>query len=180
MPRGRLIFPFLAEIARLDTAATAADPDGPSQPLTSGYDFDFREPRKIPNLTVVPAEPDSTDARVESGTIDVKVQVEPAFFEALDQLFAGVSPDSKMALVAHYKNLEADGLVDAATGEPLIRTNDRLVAIKRTNGELVRRIRNPPGLFITELRDIGHGLSVSNPHRNLLLMTFEERRQGAS
>ena len=40
--RGRLINPFAAELAQLDTAATAADPDGPG-PLTSGYDADFQE-----------------------------------------------------------------------------------------------------------------------------------------
>ncbi len=181
MPRGKLIFPFLAEIARLDTQATAADPDG-SGPLTSGYDIDFREPRKIPNLTAVPdPTPDSTDARAESTPIEVKVQIEPGFFEALDQLFAGTSPDSKMGLIAHYKNLEADGLVDAATGEPLIRTNDRLVSIKRLNGDLVRTIRNPPGLFVSEVRDIGQGLGLggSGSHRNLLMLMFEERVQAA-
>ena len=40
--RGRLINPFLAELAQLDMAATAADPDG-AGPLTSGYDSDFKE-----------------------------------------------------------------------------------------------------------------------------------------
>ena len=40
--RGKLINPFLAEIARLDTTATAADPDA-AGPLTSGYDPDFKE-----------------------------------------------------------------------------------------------------------------------------------------
>ena len=42
--RGRLIFPFLAELYRLDTRATATtDPDG-AGPLTGGYDPDFKEP----------------------------------------------------------------------------------------------------------------------------------------
>ncbi len=176
MVRGRLIFPFLAEIARLDTQATAADPDGAGA-LTSGYDSDFREPRKVPNLAVVPIDPSSTDARAESTPIEIKVQVEPGFFEALTQLFAGVSPDSKMMLVAHYKDLEAASLVDPVNGEPLIRTNDRLVSIKQLDGTLVRTIRNPPGLFITEVRDIGHGLGT---HRNLLLLTLEERVQAAA
>ena len=40
--RGRLINPFLAEIAQLDTAATAADPDA-TGPAVSGYDPDFKE-----------------------------------------------------------------------------------------------------------------------------------------
>ena len=42
--RGRLIFPFLAELRRLDTAAMAStDPDG-AGPLTGGFDPDFKEP----------------------------------------------------------------------------------------------------------------------------------------
>lgn len=181
MARGRLIFPFLAELARLDTAETAADPDGAGD-LTSGYDDDFREPRKVPNLAVVPITPGSTDARAESSTIEIKVQIEPGFFEALDQLFSGVSPDSKLELVAHYKDLEAASLVDVTNGEPSIRNNDRLVAIKRLNGDLVRAIRNPPGLYITEVRDIGHGLGIgsSGSQRNLLLLTLEERRQATT
>jgi hypothetical protein len=40
--RGRLVNAFLAEITRLDTVATAADPDG-AGPLASGYDPDFKE-----------------------------------------------------------------------------------------------------------------------------------------
>jgi hypothetical protein len=39
--RGRLINPFLAEIAQLDTVATTADPDDVG-PLVSGYDPDFK------------------------------------------------------------------------------------------------------------------------------------------
>lgn len=181
MPRGRLIFPMLAELARLDTQATAADPDGAGE-LTTGYDVDFREPRKIANLSVVPdPTPTSTDARAESSLISFKVQVEPGFFESLVQLAAGVSPDSKMILIAHYKDLEAASLVDVTNGEPLIRNNARLVAIRRLNGDLVRTIRNPPGLFVTEVRDIGHGLGIgsSGSHRNLLMLMFEERVQAA-
>ncbi len=179
MPRGRLIFPFLAELSRLDTSATDADPDG-AGPLISGYDVDFREPRKIPTIQAVPAEPESTDARQESTAIRVKAQIEPTFFEALDQLFAGDSPNSKLSIVAHYKDLELAGLVDAE-GKPLIRKNDRLIAIYRLNGTLVRNIDRLPGLFVTEARDIGHGLGVGSggSHRNLLLLTFEERVQAA-
>lgn len=172
---------MLAEIARLDTAATAADPDGAGE-LTSGYDFDFREPRKVPSLAVVPIDPGSTDARVESTIIQIRVQVEPGFHEGLNQLFAGESPDSKIQLVAHFKDLEAASLVDLVNGEPAVRKNDRLVSIKRLNGDLVRTMRSPPGLYITEVTDIGHGLGIgsSGSYRNLLLLTLEERVQAAA
>ena len=78
--RGRLINPFLAEIAQLDTVATSADPDGPGSGL-SGYDSDFKE-------TVVLESPGGgrTDARREKPPLRVPCQVEVGAFEALQPL----------------------------------------------------------------------------------------------
>jgi hypothetical protein len=164
--RGRLINPFLAELARLDTVATAADPDGPG-PLVSGYDPDFKE-------TVVFGEPDGerADARKELPPVLLPCQVEVAVFEALQQLAAGNSPNSRIVLVFHFRDLERLGLVDEATGEARLRINDRLVAIHTLRGQLVQRIRTPPGLYATEVQPQSFGLGLS---RNLLLVTFDER-----
>ena len=72
--RGRLIFPFLAELHRLDTTGTATtDPDG-AGPLTSGYDPDFKEPVGV----------DSNDdgigesVRIEHPPVRLPCQVAPA------------------------------------------------------------------------------------------------------
>jgi hypothetical protein len=43
----------------------------------------------------------------------------------------------------------------------------------------VQEIRTPPGVYITESRPIGFGLNLARPSRNLLLVTFEDRMQGA-
>ena len=163
--RGRLINPFLAELARLDTVATAADPDGPG-PLTSGYDPDFKE-------TVVLPSPGN--ARREQPPIRLPCQVEIGTFEALQQLASGTSPNSKVTLVFHFRDLEQLGLVDPGTGDALLRVNDRLVAIRDLAGNLVQAVRTPPGLYATEVQPQSFGLGLC---RNLLLVTFDERELG--
>lgn len=169
--RGRLIWPMLAEIAQLDTSATAQDPDG-AGPLTAGYDDVFREPVKLPPAGG--ASGGGTTNREES-TVILPVQVEPQVFEQLQMLATGNSPTSMIRLTFHYRDLEAAGFVEAATGRPLLRINDRLVAIRdyRT-GELIEQIPNPPGLYATQVQSRSFGLSSLK--RNLLLVTFEERR----
>jgi hypothetical protein len=167
--RGRLINPFLAEIARLDTVATAADPDG-AGPLSSGYDPDFKE-------TVVLEEAGARrDARREMPPVLVPCQVEVGAFEALQQLAAGNSPDSRVTLVFHLRDLERLGLVDPASGDARLRVNDRLVAIRDLGGNLVQAVRTPPGLYITEVQPQSFGLGR---HRNLALVTLQERELAA-
>lgn len=164
--RGRLINPFLAEIAQLDTVSTDADPDGLG-PLTSGYDDDFKE-------TAVVALPSGkrADARKEKPLLRIPCQVEVSTFETLVQLASGASPTSRVALVFHFRDLESMALVDAHTGEALLRVNDRLVGIYTMHGELVQAIRTPPGLYATEVQPQSFGLGLL---RNLLLVTFQER-----
>jgi hypothetical protein len=167
--RGRLINPFLADIARLDTVATAADPDGPG-PLASGYDADFKE-------TVVLEDAGARrDARHEMEPILVPCQVEVGAFEALQQLAAGNSPSSQVTLVFHFRDLERMGLVDVPSGDALLRVNDRLVAIHDLTGALVQAVRTPPGLYAVEVQPQSFGLGRA---RNLLLVRWEPRELGA-
>lgn len=167
--RGRLINPFLAEIARLDTVATAADPDA-TGPAVSGYDPDFKETLVFGTAST------RVDARKEMTPIRVRCQVEVGSLEVLQQLAAGNSPNSRVTLVFHFQDLERMGLVDVATGEPRIRINDRLVAIHTLSGQLIQAIRTPPGLYATEVQPQSFGLGLS---RNLLLVTFDEREVAA-
>jgi hypothetical protein len=167
--RGRLLQAFAAELAQLDTAATAADPDGPG-PLTSGYDADFQE------TVLVPSEgPRGRDARREKPVTRVPCQIEVQSFGELAELTAGNSPRSHLVLVFHFADLERLGLVDPTTGDALLRVGDRLVAIRdlRTDA-LVQAVRTPPGLYLTEPQpQFGLG-----GRRNLLLATFGERALG--
>jgi hypothetical protein len=168
--RGRLINPFAAELARLDTSATAADPDGPG-PLTSGYDADFQETVLVPS-----AGGRGRDARREKPPIRVPCQVEIQALGQITELATGNSPRSHLVLVFHFVNLEQLGLVDPTTGDALLCAGDRLVAIHdlRT-GELVQTIPTPPGLYLTEAQPQSFGLGG---RRNLLLATFGERALG--
>lgn len=170
--RGRLINPFLAELAQLDTVATAADPDGAGAE-TSGYDPDFREPIKVTGSDGLPE-----SARRELAPILVPCQVEIGSFEVMQQLASGNTPDSRVVLVFHFADLENMGLVDPSTGEALIRVNDRLIALRRLADEsLIQQVRTKSGgLYITEAQPQSFGLAGGD--RNLLVCTFEEREQG--
>lgn len=173
--RGRLIFPFLAELHRLDTAGTATtDPDG-AGPLTSGYDPDFKEPVGVDSDDDGIGEP----ARVEHPAVRVPCQVEPKTFEELRMFAAGNSPRSRVELVFHFRDLEQLGLVDAPTGDALVRPGDRLGALYDKAGALVQAVRTPPGLYVSEARPIGFGLHRPQPSRNLLLVAFEDRQLAA-
>jgi len=167
--RGRLLQVFAAELARLDTAATAADPDGPG-PLTSGYDADFQETVLVPS-----GGPRGRDARREKPLIRVPCQIEVQSFGELAELTTGNSPRSHLVLVFHFADLEQLGLVDPTTGDALLRVGDRLVAIReRRTGALIQAVRTPPGLYLTEPQpQFGLG-----GRRTLLLATFGERALG--
>lgn len=169
MPRGRLIFPFLVDIARLDTAATAADPDD-AGPLTSGYDDDFREP-----AMVAPAS-SSADAELNRKEVvtTFKAQIGQDQNEALQMMVTGLSPSNRMTLVFHYRDLERAGMVSLTTGRPVLRApGDRLHAIRNIRtGALITEFPPRPGLYATEVKDSGFGLGTN---RNLCIVTFEER-----
>ena len=67
------------------------------------------------------------------------------------------------------------GLVDSASGDALLRVNDRLVAIRDLDGNLVQAVRTPPGLYVTEVMPTSFGLGRS---RNLLLLTMGSHELG--
>lgn len=157
--RVRLINPFLCEIARLDTVATAAGPPG--------YDADFQEPKVYAPGGV------RTEGRKEKTLIRVRAQVEDQVFNQLRALAAGNAPEAKIGIVVDYRDLKKDGLV-TASGLPAINVNDRLVAIYTRSGVLVHQVANPPGLFCVEVRPISYGIGGQ---LNLVLIRFNERQR---
>lgn len=172
MPRGRLLFPFLVELAQLDTVASEADPDGAGS-LTSGYNETFREP------VSVLADPDDQVGSLvrEESIITFLAQIEPGMFERLEMILGGQSPVSRFIVIAHYQDLENVNLVDETTGKSLIQKHDRLSRILDCDGNLVEVIPNPPGLFVHQVQSRGFGPGTS---RNLLLIAFEDRKQSVS
>jgi hypothetical protein len=157
--RGRLIFPFIADVVRVDAAAVEA-----------AIDPDFKEPR------LVDADDDGVPdgARPEMPIVGIPCQVEAKKFDELTMMPAGDSPRSEVTLVFHFRDLERLGLVDQATGTPGITPGDRLDAIRRRNGVVVQKVPTPPGLYVTEALPRGFGLGRM-PSRNLLVTRFESR-----
>jgi hypothetical protein len=172
MARGRLIFPFLVELAPLDTLATeTTDPDG-AGPLVSGYDETFRVPVKVAAGT---SDQSGTTARVEGALVQVPAQIEPDQFEALAMMLSGESPSTNsFRVVMHYADLEVADLVEA-DGTPKVRKRDRLTRILNMDGDLVETIPDSPGLFVVRVMSRGWGLGGRAPTRNLLFVDFEER-----
>jgi hypothetical protein len=168
--RGRLINPFLAELYRLDTAATAADPDGAGA-LTSGYDPEFRETRRVADGSWAGA-----SARKEGTAIRVRCQVEVPIWGEMKALLSGIERSDRVLLVFHYRDLERASLVASATGEANIRVNARLGGIYRLDGTLEQAMPGG-GLYAIAAQTTSYGLGR---RRNLLVVTFEGRDQAVS
>jgi hypothetical protein len=164
----RLHHPFYAEIAMLDAVATRAE-RGPAN-IQSGFDDDFREIVVVSTLS-------GTDLseKLEQPPLFIPSQIENPVFDLLQQMNTGAQLDTKLVLVWTHKDLVALDLI-TPTGEPLVRANDRLVSIRDKNFRVVEIIRTPPGLYVTEVRPL-FGLAQ---RRDLFLVSFEDRKQGAS
>ncbi len=168
--RGRLIFPFLVQIAPIDIVASAADPDG-AGPLIAGYDPDFRERVVLPTSDRI-----GNDRRVEGALFQIPGQFYSTDqFRRLAMAATGNLDNSGMTILFHFADLESLGLVEATTGTALIKVGDRLDAVYQMDGTLVQQIP-ASGVFITEAQPI-FGL---NSIRNLLCCTFKSRDAGQS
>lgn len=166
MTRGRLLFPFLAQLFRRDARALA---------LLPGLDRDFKEP------ALADRDDDGVPDRIrgELPAELVPCQVEPRSDEALRMFGSGNSPRVRVDLVFHFADLERLGLVEATTGEPTLRAGDRLGGLFTMDGALVVSVPATPGLFVIEVSPLGFGLPHRAPRRNLLRVVFEDRSSGA-
>lgn len=161
MTRGRLIFPFLAELRLLDVVAT----DASASPLTSGYDDDFAEPVVLVSGATV---------RREKPPLQLQCQVatEDGAFDDLSMQGGGNSPSRLVTLTFHFSELEDLGLVDML-GRAALRVNDRLAKILDLNGNLVQSFEDVP-MYATMVQPRSFGLT--SLRRNLLDVRFEERQ----
>lgn len=158
--RGRLLNPFLIELAQLDTEATALVPGG-------GYDEDFNEPIYIDDGT-----PGGLDSRQET-TLRLQAQIEPNQFNNARSTGTGLVREASMTCIVHFAELESRGLL-GEDGMPKIRVNDRLAGIYEASGAQIMVFERLPGLYLRETVPIGWGLGGK---RNLLQLTFRARDQ---
>lgn len=166
--RGRLHHKFYAEIAQLDAVHTRTDdPDG-TGPLTSGFDDDFDEIMVFTSPTT-----GRQEARVDQAPVFVPCNVIDTSWEALLQLMAGNSPDTKIVMVTHRRALEAMQLIRPETGESIIRVNDRVVSFRDKCQRMIYQPRTP--FYITQVQPtFGIG---EKP--DLVLFTCEDRESFA-
>lgn len=151
--RGRLIFPFYAQIERIDTNATRGD---------GAYDDDFK--------TFVPGA-----ARVNLVPLRLPCQIEVNTLELQRMARDGNVPDRMMQLIFHFADLEREALVHETTGDALIRLNDKLTGIyDLRTGAIVQAIPNG-GMFATKVEPNAFGIGRK---RNLLFVVFAERAKG--
>jgi hypothetical protein len=171
--RGRLIWPFVARIARLDPTATDAAVVIAGEDV--GWDEDFREARQVQAAGIQ----QGLSARRELEPLDLEGQIEDQAWEQLRMMRTGNADQNEVVLVFHYAKLELLGLIDASTGTATApRVGDRLVSIHRSvDLSLVQTVPTPPGLYCTEAQPRSHGLS--GLERNLLVCTFRERSTSA-
>lgn len=160
----RLINPFTAVIARLDTERTESTSGG-----KPGYDPTFREPE----VKIVDGK--RVGARAEKVELRIPVQVEDRTWEALRAFDNGNSPEIGIGLVAHYKDLRRLDLVDCTTGKVSLNVNDRLVEIRDKCDRPVSIVRTPPGLYCVEVRPMSYGIGRT---LNLLMLLFNDRSRG--
>lgn len=164
--RGRLIQPFLADIRRLDTEATAAAKSG------AGYDPDFKEPARVAPTS---GEGAGTSTRREKAELLLPCQVEMGSAEKLRQFFAGANPSSNLVLVLHFRDLERAGLVDSA-GNATLRVGDRLASIRDSRTKNV--VWTPrEELYCVEVQPNAFGIGRG---RNLLFLFFQDRDNAAA
>ncbi len=157
--RGRLIFPFVVEIAPWDIVASAG-----------GYDEDFRERVVLPTSDRV-----GDGKRVEGATYQIQGQFASTdTFRRLQMAATGNLDNSGFRILFHFADLEAQNLVESTTGTALIKVGDRLNAVYGLDGTLVQAIPASAMVVITEALPI-FGL---NSMRNLLECTFKSRDAG--
>lgn len=168
--RGRLIFPVVCEVARIDVETTRT---------ASGFDDVLGQPRRA-----------STSGLPEKGT--PRGDLATAYFlpvRLLGQIENGLAklttyqqgmaqtgnqPKFKVQVVYHYDQLEQGGLV-ASDGHVKMRSGDRLLAAYTLAGT---KICDFEDAYATRIDDTSFGLSAQT--RNLCIVTYESRVKGTA
>lgn len=157
----RLINPFFIEIVALDLKATSN---------AGGFDDAFGE------IKTKMVDGERVNEGVQKDAVRIRVQAEDETFQALRMFDAGNSPEAKIGFVADVAWLRSNGFIDPETGLCTIKVNDQLTGIFDLRGNLVHKIRTPPGLSCIEVRPISYGIGRS---LNLMLFLFNDNALSA-
>lgn len=159
-----LIFPKLATIGRLDTAATKLTAPGVNTALRT--------------LRTTNANDGSPRVQAQKYvSITLEAQVETGQYQNARMTPMGNSPNSNMRLVFDRGDCENAGLLDPTTGDPLLKTGDRLESITDLDGTSVWTPRHGHTAYLrivqSELTDLGFRAGAST-----VVLHVEERPTG--
>jgi hypothetical protein len=165
MPKGRLIFPFVATFQLLDTEATKTNPP---PGFTSGYDKEFEEP------VVYDSDGDGIGElhRIEVPAV-VECQIQARDWETLQQITSGRSTTGEIEITLFRHELEQKGLLKV-NGFPKIHENDRLEKIESVDGKLILEFVSPHKLYVVETRT--ESFMSNGP--NLIAVVLQSRVEG--
>jgi hypothetical protein len=164
MPRGKLIYPMSAEIARLDTATMDAN---------ARYHDGWREPEKED----LSGDGIGEEQRDEFDTITIRGQIEHDREELQRMTRGGDIPDSAIGIVVHMRDMEkGDGTTSYvnADGTLIFRKNDRLVRILDRRGTVVNSFPDAP-MFCTHVQRAQADIGRTS---NLAILVFADRPKG--
>ena len=168
--RGRLIRPMVVKIQQIDMLATRTG---------GGYDDTLDEPRlvAVPDVGGIPpiGSPRGPTATVYSATLLLSAQINPISMEQQRQTGSGDDPRRMLELTFHFRDLEAKGMI-GTDGQSTLRINDRLVGIASPNYRTDENWRIDQYLYVMGDQNDSYGLPGAN--RNLLILTFQERKRG--
>jgi len=157
------------EIFRLDRPATwAVNP--PGSEYAAGYDPVSEQPI-VSWTNGSPVAP-----RQEMAAVRIAAQLEVASHERLRAAFGGDAPVSRWVFVVHRRQLRRLGLVDATTGDCLLKARDRIARVIRRRGTSAGQtvgFRMP--LYIYETKPASAGVGPDG-YSLELLYTMEEDR----
>lgn len=165
-----LLYPSILVVSRLDIEYTRnVDPDGPTGPLTQGYDPHLREP--IPyedtSITTTAGEETRQSSVRYKPKVRIPCQVETVTFEELNQMFGGDNTLSEMRFVLHNKDLRRLGLWtdipddgSGCTGNRL-KKNDRIDAIEVSGRPGVISVPLAEPLYIKKIDPGSWGMGKS-------------------
>ena len=156
-------------IYRLDIAAGWAD-DPPGDP-TKGYNIGLREPRISRTAGV------RSVTREEMAAIKVPCQVEVQTDHQLRMMFGGDAPTSNIAFVCRRRTLERMSLIDATTGNCLLKRGDRVASLEK-RGKTVKAFQKTPltapapdSLYLYEVRARSWGFGADRYALEILYTT---------
>lgn len=158
----------LVDVVILRRNAPGTRSFNPPGPASSGMDDIFREPVVYDQASGAQV----TDREVATQYLDpirVQCQVETTMYETLHMAATGNLPNSQVTFVTHRKNLRELGLIDDATGNPLIRVGDLVTSLERTNQGIVVLTFPGKGLYITEVRPASWGFGIDGHDLHLII-----------